>query len=72
VLNKVPARGVRHVEAAAALGEQGFPVGAVLYHRAAHGDAGNVGQAASEYEPTGKAAAEMLSLWTVVKGRLGL
>lgn len=65
VVNRAPIQGRRHIETQEAARLQGFkacPV--VIYARAAHGDAGNIGQAAVEYEPNGKAAQEMRELYT--------
>jgi chromosome partitioning protein len=60
-VNRAPIQGQRPQQAAA---EQGFTVcPVVLYGRAAHGDAGNIGQAAVEYDPEGKAAQEMADLY---------
>jgi chromosome partitioning protein len=64
VVNRSPVQGRRHVEASEAITAMGLRVcPVVLFARAAHGDAGNVGQVASEYDPDGKASAEMLALY---------
>lgn len=42
----------------------------VIFQRAAHGDASNLGQTASEYEPKGKAAQEMDALYTYIISKL--
>ena len=63
-VNRAPIQGKRHSETLEAAASQGFTVcPVVIFARAAHGDAGNVGQAAAEYEPTGKAAQEMKELY---------
>jgi chromosome partitioning protein len=38
----------------------------VIFARAAHGDAGNIGQSATEFEPKGKAAQEMSALYSYI------
>jgi chromosome partitioning protein len=67
VVNRAPWQGHRHSEAIGAIAGQGFaccPV--VLYARAAHGDAGNIGLSAAELEPTGKAGREMGMLYRYI------
>jgi chromosome partitioning protein len=64
-INRAPIQGRRHIETQEAAVAQGFDVcPVVIYARAAHGDAGNMGQAAAEYEPQGKAAQEMAELYS--------
>jgi chromosome partitioning protein len=63
-VNRAPIQGRRHVETQEAVAAQGFTVcPVVIFARAAHGDAGNIGQCAAEYEPDGKAAQEMADLY---------
>lgn len=63
-VNRAPVQGSRHLETQQAAAEQGFTVcPVVLFARAAHGDAGNIGQAAAEYQPDSKAAHEMQQLY---------
>jgi chromosome partitioning protein len=67
VVNRAPVQGRRHEDARAGLEGKGFdfaPV--VLFQRAAHGDAANLGQTASEYEPGGKAALEIAQLYEYI------
>src|SRR5580693_9193800 len=65
LVNRAPVQGKRHTETQAAAEAQGFRVcPVVLYGRAAHGDSGNIGQTATEYDPHGKAAHEMLALYS--------
>jgi chromosome partitioning protein len=67
VVNRAPPSGRRHVETAEAVAAMGFDVSPhVLYQRAAHVDAGNIGQAAVEFAPDSKAAQEMLVLYSAV------
>jgi chromosome partitioning protein len=64
LINRAPVQGRRHIEtreAVAALGLEVCPI--VVYARAAHGDAGNIGQSASEFAPGSKAAEEMAQLY---------
>jgi len=64
LLNRAPTQGTRHVETRDAVTAQGFDVCPVtIFSRAAHGDAGNIGQTAVEYDPKGKAAQEMTKLY---------
>jgi chromosome partitioning protein len=61
ILNAVPPIGDRHEQARAFLNRMQIPVCPfTLGHRAVFGDAGAVGQAAQEYDPRGKGAAEIL------------
>lgn len=64
IINKAPPLGRRHEDAREAIFAQGFSVApTVLYQRAAHSDATNLGATASEYEPKGKAAIELSFLY---------
>lgn len=67
LVNRAPVQGRRHEDARAGLESRGYtfaPV--VLFQRAAHGDATNLGQTATEYEPGGKAALEMKALYSYI------
>ncbi len=65
VVNKAATQGREAEHAADFIRGQGFDVAPVVLHtRAAHRHAGNVGLAACEYEPGGKAADEVLGLYT--------
>ena len=67
LVNRAPVQGRRHTEPHEAATAQGFQVcPVVIFARAAHGDAGNVGQSAAEYEPKGKAAQEMAELYSYI------
>jgi chromosome partitioning protein len=67
VINRAATQGRRHEETEEAAVAMGFTVApVVLYQRAAHGDAGNVGQTATEYEPKGKAAQEIAALYDYI------
>ena len=67
VVNRAPIQGRRHIETQEAIAAQGLPVcPLVIYARAAHGDAGNVGQTAADYDPQGKAADELKSLYAYI------
>jgi len=67
VINRAAVQGKRHEETQEAAAAMGFTVApVVLYQRAAHGDAGNIGQTAAEYEPKGKAAQEMAALYDYI------
>lgn len=67
LVNRAAVQGHRHTETQEAATAQGFTVcPVVIFSRAAHGDAGNVGQSAAEYEPTGKAAQELAALYKYI------
>jgi chromosome partitioning protein len=67
LVNRAAVQGRRHTETQEAATAQGFTVcPVVIFSRAAHGDAGNVGQSAAEYEPTGKAARELTELYKYI------
>jgi chromosome partitioning protein len=67
MVNRAPVQGRRHIETRDAAAAQGFEVcPVVIFARAAHGDAGNLGQTAAEYEPAGKAAQEMTDLYIYI------
>ena len=67
LINRAPTQGRRHVETRAALEDQGMNVcPVVMYARAAHGDAGNIGKTATEYDPKGKAAEEIAALYSYI------
>jgi chromosome partitioning protein len=67
LVNRAPIQGKRHTETQEAAASYGFDVcPVVVFARTAHGDAGNVGKAAAEYEPTGKAAQEMKELYSYI------
>ena len=71
VVNRAPVQGKRHVETQDAARAQGFTVApVVIYSRAAHGDAGNLGQSAAEYDPNGKAAEETAALYSYISRAL--
>lgn len=67
LVNRASVQGKRHMETQEAVIAQGFTVcPVVLFSRAAHGDAGNIGQTAAEYDPKGKAAQEMSELYEYI------
>jgi chromosome partitioning protein len=71
ILNAVPAVGDRHEQARGFLNRMEIPVCPyTLGHRAVFGDAGAVGQAAQEYDPKGKGAAEILQVYKYVLSTL--
>ena len=71
VLNAVPPYGDRHEQAREFLNRLQVPVCPyTLGHRAVFGDAGAVGQAAQEYDPKGKGAAEILQVYKYVLSTL--
>lgn len=64
VINKAGTQGREGEQAATHVAEQGLAVCPVVIHlRAAHRHAGNLGQAASEFEPDSKASAEAQQLY---------
>ena len=72
VLNAVPSRGTRHEQAKQAIQGMGLTVAsAQLGNRAAFGDAGALGLTALEYEPTGKAAQEILHVYKSICHTVG-
>ena len=67
ILNAVPAQGRRQDEAREAIKELGLEVCPfVITHRAAFGDAPTLGLGVTEYEPGGKAAAEVQSVYKFI------
>jgi chromosome partitioning protein len=67
VVNQAPVQGRRHLETQEAIQAQGMTVCPVVIHaRAAHGDAGNLGKTAAEYDGSGKAAEETLALYSYI------
>ena len=67
VLNAVPARGPRQIQARALLSDLDVPLfDCALGHRAAVDYAAVLGLTAQEYEPAGKAATEMTALYESV------
>jgi chromosome partitioning protein len=68
IINRAPVQGRRHLEAqelaAKLYGLKVCPV--VIHARAAHGDAGNIGLAAAEMDPQGKAALEVAALYSYI------
>jgi chromosome partitioning protein len=67
VLNAVPFRGTRHEQATKAIEGLGLKVcPKTLGLRAAFGDSAAFGQTALEYEPSGKAAAEILQVYQFI------
>ena len=71
VINRAPTHGSRHEVARNELERIGYKLSPmVIFQRAAHGDASNLGQTASEYEPKGKAAQEMDALYTYLVSKI--
>ncbi len=71
VVNRAPVQGRRHtdtIEALEGAGYQFSPI--VIYQRAAHSDAANLGKSASEYDPSGKAAGELGELYANIIGSI--
>ena len=64
VINQAPVQGSAAQQTAAAIRDMGFTVApTVLHQRAAHMHATNVGQGPTEFDPSGKAAAEVIQLY---------
>jgi chromosome partitioning protein len=63
VLNAVPTRGTRHLEAQSAMESVMAVSPALLHARVAFSDALNSGQSVEEFDPTGEAAREVRRLW---------
>ncbi len=71
LINRASVQGIRHIETREAAAAEGWTVcPVVLFARAAHGDAGNIGQTAAEYDPKGKAAEEMITLYEYIVSTL--
>ena len=71
VLSACPTRSPETAEAGDVLASYGFPVAPVIIHeRRAFSRAVATGRAVTEFEPTGKAAAEIDALWKWIKGEL--
>ena len=67
LINDAPVQGRRHEDARDWLVGQGFKVApVVLFHRAAHSDAGDLGKTAGELDPVSKAALEMKKLYNYI------
>ncbi len=67
LINDAPIQGRRHQDAREWLIGQGFKVvPVVLFHRAAHSDAGDLGKTAGELDPVSKAALEMKKLYNYI------
>ncbi len=67
LLNAVPARGTRAEQAIEAVKAFGIPVcPVVLGHRSAFGDAAALGQTATEFDPRGKAALEIMEAYEYI------
>jgi chromosome partitioning protein len=64
VLTQTPPRGLRIVEADKGLGMLGMVAPVRIVQRSAYQDAQGMGLGVTEYEPDGKAAAEIKELWS--------
>ena len=67
VLTQTPPRGFRIREADQALSMLGVVAPVPVVHRTTYQDAFTVGQSVTEFEPEGKAAAEITQLWQWIK-----
>jgi chromosome partitioning protein len=68
VVNAAPVQGKRHEETAEAVRHLGFAVcPVVMFQRAAHGDAANLGQGVAEYDPESKATQEATALYAYIR-----
>jgi chromosome partitioning protein len=70
VLTQTPARGSRIVEADRGLGMLGMVAPVRIVQRSAYQDAQGMGLGVTEYEPEGKAAAEIKELWTWITRKM--
>lgn len=70
VLEKVPPRGTRADESAAALAEMGEVAGCRISYRMAWQDSFAAHMGITEYEPKGPAARELAALWRWINARL--
>lgn len=71
LINDAPVQGRRHEDAREWLQGQGFNVvPMVLFRRAAHSDAGDLGKTAGELDPISKAALEMKQLYDYINKSL--
>jgi chromosome partitioning protein len=72
VVNRANVQGHRHTETMEAAKKAGFKVcPMVLFGRVAHGDAGNIGLTAMEYDPHGLAASELFVVYNFISNKLG-
>lgn len=73
LLNAVPPRGTRAEQAIEAVQAFGIPICPVMIgQRSAFGDAAAGGQTATEYEPRGKAALEIIEVYQYISRLVGL
>ena len=70
VVMQAPVRGFRISEARAALGMLGMVAPTAIASRSDHQDAYGAGLGVTEFDPSGKAAAEIGQLWTWIAGRI--
>jgi chromosome partitioning protein len=70
VLEKVPPRGTRADESAAALAEMGEVAGCRISYRMAWQDSFAAHMGITEYEPNGPAARELTAPWRWINARL--
>jgi chromosome partitioning protein len=72
IVNRANVQGHRHTETMAAAKKEGFKVcPTVLFARVAHGDAGNMGLTAQEYDTNGTASAEISNVYNFISTKLG-
>jgi len=70
VLTQTPVKGFRITEARGALSMLGMVAPVAIVSRSTHQDAYGAGLGVTEFEPDGKAAAELRELWAWLKSRL--
>lgn len=70
VLSQTPVKGFRIAEARAALSMLGMVAPVAIVSRSSHQDAYGAGLGITEFEPEGKAAAEVRELWQWLVSRL--